>query len=244
MQTRLFNGSWWGKGEPVYITARPSGAAPVGRGVAPASRGGAAPGLSPVNNVRFSNIMIDCEAGMIISGGEDISFDHITMHLHRGPASDAAGGNFDQRSIGTPRATAIVKHDIPAMFCQSVTGVRIQNTNVAWSGANLPDFFTDGIYCDGVANLLIDGFIGRQAQANGGAAISLKNGNNVSLRNCQAAKGTDTFLAMDKCADLRSFFNNDLSDAKQPLAPADAQFKIFSANDLGAGAAAPKAAKP
>jgi hypothetical protein len=212
MQTKLFNGAWWGKGEPIFISA--------------GGRGGT--GTATVSNVRFSNIIAEGEAGILLYGTsagslKDLSFDRVKLRLHGGPASAVVGGNFDLRSAGP-----LVKHDIPAFYCQNVEGLQLRGFEVEWADS-LPDYFSDGIYCEHFSNLTIDGFAGRQANASGaGAAIVLKDGKTVSIRNSEAAPGTGTFLSLDGVSDQRSFLNNDVTNAKEPVRPAQTAFQIIS----------------
>jgi len=233
IQTRLFNGSWWGKAEPIYISAGRGG----GR------RGGA--GTAAVNAVRFSNITIEGEAGVLVNGSalgsiKDLTFDQVRVRLKGGPASPVVGGNFDLRAIGVPVSGAIVKHDIPAFYFNNVEDLKIHGLEVDWADP-LPDFFSGAIYCQNFKDLTIDGFVGRQAPPSVEAAVVLKNGSKVSVRNSQAATGTGTFLSLDGVTDLRSFINNDLSDAKVAISPPKSQFQIFSGNGLGT---VPKQADP
>jgi polygalacturonase len=217
MQTRLFNGSWWGKAEPIYISA--------GRG---GGRGGGA-GTAAVNAVRFSNIVIEGEAGVLVNGStlgsiNDLTFDRVKVRLKGGPASPVVGGNFDLRAIGVPVSGAIVKHDIPALYFHNVEGLKIHGLEVDWADP-LPDFFSEAIYCENFKDLTMDGFVGRQARPSVESAVVLKNGSKVSVRNCQAAPGTSTFLSLAGVTDLRSFVNNDLSDAKVAISPPESQFQ-------------------
>lgn len=221
MQTRLFNGNWWGKGEPIFIM----------------SRAAASSGSAPIDEVRFSNIIAEGEAGIVLYGGgpgsiRNLLFDRVKLRLKRGPGSAVVGGNFDLR--GTSAGVGIVKHDIPAFFCHNVDGLQIRRFEVEWADS-LPEYFTEAIYCEQFTNLTIDGFAGRQARPSAGAAIVLKDGNKVSITNSEAAPNTGTFLSLDGVEDLRSFLNNDLSQATQAISPARSKFKIVSGNGLGGG---------
>jgi Glycosyl hydrolase family 26/Pectate lyase superfamily protein/Glycosyl hydrolases family 28 len=214
IQTRLFNGHWWGKSEPIYISARPNRASPD---------------PSPIRNIRFSNIMADAESGILIYGTEssvirDISFDRITLRLKGGTNSAAIGGNFDLRGLGGGLNLAVFKHDIPGMYCQYVNGLRVRGFVLNWD-ADLPDYFSDGIHCEQFKNVSIDGFIGRQAR-NSGSAIALIHGSHVSIRNCDASEGADTFLSLEDVGDPRLFVDNDLAKARRAIAPPQSGFTM------------------
>jgi hypothetical protein len=196
-------------------------------------------GKPAIKGIRFSNIFAESESGILIYGTEtggiqDLAFDRIKLRIKGGASSDAVGGNFDLRGSGGGLETAIFKHDIPGMYCQYVDGLQIHGFDLEWED-NLPDYFSDGIHCEHFNNLTIDGFKGQQAQKSGGGAkVALRHGSKLSIRNCEVADGTGTFLSLEDVKDQRLFVNNDLSDAKQATEPAKLQFKTSFGNRLPA----------
>ena len=218
IQTRLFNGHWWGKAEPIYLSVSPEA------GVS-----------AQIRNIHFSNIDADAESGIMIYGTTDshlhnISLDDIHLRLHGGANSALVGGNFDLRGLGGGMATAIFKHDIPAVYAQYVDGLQIHDFVLQWE-SNLPDYFSEGIHCEYFADLNIEGFQGGPARnGNSAAAIFLRHGHTVSLRNCGAAPGTGTFLSLADVTDQRLFVNNDVQDAQHPIQPEKTDFKTVSGN--------------
>jgi hypothetical protein len=227
IQTRLFNGSWWGKAEPIYISTGVNG-----------SYGGNTE-TAKVNSVHFSNITIEGDAGILVSGHalgaiKDLTFDRLRIRLKGGPASSTVGGNFDLRATGVPVSGAIVRHDIPALYFRNVEGLAISGLEVEWADP-LPEYFSDAIYCDGFKGVAIDGFVGRQAPTSSAmAALVLRDGSDLSVRNCVASPGTGTFLSMDRVTGLRSFLDNELSNAEIAVRPAQSLFEVSSGNALGA----------
>ncbi|MEJ2009881.1 MAG: glycosyl hydrolase family 28 protein, partial [Acidobacteriota bacterium] len=87
IRTRLITGDWWGNAEPIFIS------------VAAGQKGN---DTGYIESVRFSNIIINSEAGILINGAEDcpirgISLQGIKLHI-AAPAPEIAaevGGNFD-----------------------------------------------------------------------------------------------------------------------------------------------------
>jgi hypothetical protein len=79
----------------------------------------------------------------------------------------------------------------------------------------VPPFFTHAIEGEDFRDVEIQGFEGRQAA---GAAIALRNGSGVTIRDCRAVQGTGTFLEQAGVADQRLFVNNDLSRAAHAFA--------------------------
>jgi hypothetical protein len=217
LETRLTTGHWWGKAEPIYIAISPK-------------HSGANSGY--IRDVLFSNITGETEGGMVIYGSkdspvEDLSFEHIRLRI-RAPEkwiADAAGGNFDLRWTATSLQNAIFKHDIPGMYCRFVQGVRIRDLELAWD-EGLPDYFSSGVECEDFRNLEIEHFLGKQAKSGGhGAAIVLRNGSGVSIRDSVALPGTASFLALSNVEDLRMLVGNDFGDAKEFSVPANVRFQ-------------------
>lgn len=225
IQTKLFTGQWWGKGEPVYLCVMPHTVYIKNSN-------------TWIKNLRFSNIIAEAENSILIYGTEnniikEISFDNIKLKLKGGIHSDAMGGNFDLRGLGAGVELAIFKHDIPGIYSQYVDGLKIHGFELQWADS-LPGYFSDGIYCEHFNNLNIDGFKGRQAQITGtGAAINLKQGTGVSVSNCEAATGTGTFLSLQDVSEQHLFINNNLENAKQAFDPSKPQFKVMSGIDMG-----------
>ena len=212
IQTQLSTGYWWGKGEPIHISALPR---------ADGTSSGA------VRNVRFSNILADSESGIVLYGTKeivirDVEFDRVKVKVRAGPLTASLGGNFDLRGANQPELR-IFKHDIPGIYCGYVDGLKIRNLEVEW-GDKLPEFFSQGIECENFQDLEVEGYHARQSQTDGkGSAISLSNGSGVVIRNSVAAEGTETFLTHTGITGGIILVNNDLSRAKVAISPAKAE---------------------
>jgi hypothetical protein len=217
IQTRLHTGHWWGHAEPIQVSAVPN---------APDIKK-----LGEIKNVRFSNIIAESESGIVVWGSKnsiikDLLFDNVKVKIKNGPLSTSYGGNFDLRTNGD-LATAQFKHDIPAIYCTNVAGLKISGFETEWD-EGLPDFFSNSIWCENSSDVEIDGFIGRQAHlGDSRAAIVLDEVNGATIRNCRAAEGTGVFLQAVDVNDGRLFVNNDLSKAQQTSESAESVFREF-----------------
>jgi hypothetical protein len=171
------------------------------------------------------------ESGIVVYGQketilQDLSFDNIHLTLIPSPLEATYGGNFDLRPT-MDKAAAIFKHDIPGIFLRYVKGVRIQNLDLDWQEP-LADSWSHGIEAEEFDGLVIDGFKGKQgSKTNSGAAVALTRGRDVSIRNCQAQAGTNTFLLLSDVSDQRLLVNNDLSKAKKVSQPAKTSFSSY-----------------
>lgn len=222
MQTHQFTGDWWGKAEPIYVVVRLE--QPFN-------------GRTLIKDIRFTNITANAEDGIIIYGTRDnviknITLDHIRLKIKGGAHADAVGGNFDLRGLGANPALSLFKHDIPGIYAQYVDGLHIDDFKLEWADS-LPPYFSNGIYCEHFKDIRIDGFSGRQAQLHGSkATITLEHGEDVSIMNSSAPKGTGTFLYLKDVKDRRQFLGNDLRDARRPSEPSGAGFMAMSGNLL------------
>ncbi len=217
IQTRLHTGHWWGHGEPIQVSALAND-----KNVKK---------LGQIKNVRFSNIIAESESGIVVWGSKDsiikdLLFDDVKVKIKNGPLSSSYGGNFDLRT-SADLATAQFKHDIPAIYCSNVAGLKIRGFETEWDDG-LPDFFNNSIWCENVSDVEIDGFVGRQAHlGDSRAAIVLDKVNGMTIRNCRAAEGTGVFLQTADVNDGRLFVNNDLSKARQTSESAESVFREF-----------------
>lgn len=156
IETRLKHGHWWGKGEPIYIASsiRP------GDPAAEAQRGQGASGTQPANtpapafieamgmastvggvveNIRFSDILADADAGILLEATQpgavrDITLRNVSLRMHA-PTPELAeseGGNFDQRWTANTVADGIVRHDIPAVYAHNIDTLTVDGLDVSW----------------------------------------------------------------------------------------------------------------
>lgn len=151
IHTRLYSGHWWGKGEPIHVSAiQQNPAVPVGR----------------IRRVSFSNILAESEGGVVIYGTPESPVEDLTMHNLRlkvsaGPLALDWGGNFDLRPSALA-AEQLFEHDIPAVFIRHATGLRLQDLDVTWA-QDLPPFYTVALELEDSRGLL-RGFTGRAAR--------------------------------------------------------------------------------
>jgi polygalacturonase len=209
IESQLFTGHWWGKAEPIHVSAIPmeSGVSQLGR----------------IKDVRFRNILAQSESGIVVYGCQQsviqgLSFRDVKVRIRNSPLHQSYGGNFDLRASSDP-ATALFAHDIPAMYCHYVDGLEIHGMEVEWA-AGLPKFFTHALQVENFSNLEIEGLRAGPAHEEGGnAAIALSKGSGISIRNCQAGTGTGVFLAHSEVQGAGVFANNDLSLAARAIEP-------------------------
>ncbi len=199
IDTRLFAGVWWGKAEPIHVSAVPQ------RGTKKTGR---------IRDISFNDISVThAESGVIVYGLdssstiEDISFRNIRLTIGRGANSETFGGNMDMRPAADLKI-ALAKQDISAFYFHHVKNLLLENVEVNWENA-VPTYFSGALTMDNFSAVKINRFTGRQAGKNGNT-MEFTNGRNLSISNCTAAPGADLFLYSKSVTDFKYFINNDL----------------------------------
>lgn len=146
VETRLFHDDWWGKAEPIYVTAFPrEKGKPIG----------------VIRNVRFSNIVCRGESGAFISGSpaslpEDVVLDNVRIEIDK--TSKHQGGLYDRR----PGVAGIIAHPTAGVYLQHAVRPLLRNVEVVW-GKNRPAYFGHALEAHGVAGLRVENFAGEAA---------------------------------------------------------------------------------
>lgn len=166
IETKLLNGQWWGHGEPIHLSC-------ISR--FPGRKAG------QIKNVQFNNINAIGEQGILVFGLkesslENIRFSNVQLHMRKGKETLTYGGNIDLRPA-SPIGMQIFEHDIPGIYAQHVNGLEVKEFKLSW-GNDLPAFFTHGIECVNVNNLVIDDFAGN-ANPNSPAGKKIKLENSI-----------------------------------------------------------------
>jgi polygalacturonase len=215
METRLMTGHWWGKGEPIQVSALPWATNHH---------------IGHIRNVRFRNILAESESGIIVYGCEqsviqDLSFQEVKVRIKNSSLQQSYGGNFDLRG-GRDAAEMLFAHDIPAFYCRYAEGVKVHSFEVEWS-EGLPSFFTHAIQLESARDIDIDSFRGGPAHKDGvHAAIALSKVGKISIRNSTASKGTGAFVSFAEVTDGGLFTDNDLAEARKVSEPGDLPFQV------------------
>ncbi|MDB6095509.1 MAG: hypothetical protein JWM32_3071 [Verrucomicrobia bacterium] len=194
IQTRLYKGKWWGKGEPIHVSIVPASfsKAPMGR----------------IRNVGFSHLVIEGEQGIVVVGEpanpvENLTFENVRLRLRTGPLQASFGGNYDLRPAADERRQ-VFAHAIAGLHADHVRNLAVRGLDLE-GDEGLPDFFRDGIHVENFEEVTIDGFRDRVERSPGlgrGSSIRLERGRGASLRHASAL-GTSPLLvalAVEKIA--------------------------------------------
>ena len=186
IETRLYNGHWWGHGEPIHLSC--------------ASR---FPGhdAGQIRNVSFSNIRATGEQGILVFGREksrieNISFNNVSLYIRNGRETLSYGGNFDLRPAAE-KPMQIFEHDIPGIFAQYVSNLTVDGFHLTWDQA-LPDFFTNALEINNFDSVQIINMNGAYApNSKDRSDIRLSDGRGFRIINC-ISSGKDPVISKNK----------------------------------------------
>jgi polygalacturonase len=171
IQTRIFSGDWWGKGEPIHISAISQDSTKK---------------AGKISDINFSNITADAETGIIFwsdadSLMEDIRLNNVSLRIKNSSIADTYGGNIDLRPAARKK-DKVFQHDIPGIYCYNFKNLVIKNTQVSWKDS-MAGYFTHALQLENINGADIENFSGESAKGNLPVkGIDLKNTRNVRIR--------------------------------------------------------------
>lgn len=146
VETRIFDDRWWGRGEPIYVSAMPWHDE-----------------VGTVRNIRFVNILARGENGVYIEGLhtgliEGVVLENVKVEIV--PALDQPGGQYDRRPYSGD--SKIYEHATAGFFVMNASDVAIRNCQVVWS-KDRRAYFGHGLETINVPGLHVEGFRGDSA---------------------------------------------------------------------------------
>lgn len=146
VETQIFDEAWWGRGEPIYISAMPWHDE-----------------VGIIRNVRFVNILARGENGVYIDALHPGLIDGILLENVRVEVDqwgDERGGRHDRRPY--TGGEEIVEHATAAFYIANAANITVRNCDAVW-GANRQEYFGAALETAHVEGLTVDGFIGESA---------------------------------------------------------------------------------
>ncbi|MFT4156102.1 glycoside hydrolase family 28 protein [Parafilimonas sp.] len=162
IESHLFSDVWWGKAEPIYVTAYRRASLnnkDAGRRFPPGATEGK---VGVVKNITFSNIKCFSENGVYISGElkdkvDNIIFDNVDVFISKTTA--LPGGMYDRRPS---QAEGFVKGRTSGFFFDTAGEIMVRNCSVKW-GDNPPAYFAHALESSNVDKLGLMNFTGDSA---------------------------------------------------------------------------------
>lgn len=162
IESHLFSDVWWGKAEPIYITAYRRAKGNNKDANWRFAKGQTEGSVGQVKNIRFTNIQCSSENGVYVSGESadkisNIYFDNVDVFIDKTTA--IPGGMYDRRPS---EVEGMVKGRTSGFYFDKATGIKVRNSSVQW-GTNRPEYFAHAIETHEVAGFRTTGFTGLSA---------------------------------------------------------------------------------
>ncbi|WP_207535935.1 glycoside hydrolase family 28 protein [Desertivirga arenae] len=152
IDSHLFSDVWWGKAEPIYVTAfrRANGNHKDANWRFP--KGKTEGSVGNVSRIYFSNIKGVSENGIYVGAESsdkisDIVFDQVDLHINK--TTDIKGGVYDRRPS---KVEGLLMGSTSGFYLDNASNITIRNSSVKW-GENKPEYFKHVLESHGVNNL-------------------------------------------------------------------------------------------
>ena len=170
IESHLFSDVWWGKAEPIYVTAyrRANGNNKDANWRFP--KGQTEGSVGRVSHIYFSNIKGDSENGVYVGAESadkvtDIVFDQVDLRITK--TTGIPGGVYDRRPA---KVNGLLAVGTSGFYLDKATRVTIRNSSVTW-GDNKPDYFMHVVESHAVTQLKLFNVDGESAFPNKVEAI-------------------------------------------------------------------------
>ncbi|MCD8044032.1 MAG: glycosyl hydrolase family 28 protein [Tannerellaceae bacterium] len=140
IDSKFFSDVWWGKAEPIYVTAYPRRAGDHKDAGWRFPKGATKGEVGAVTNIYFTNIKCESENGVFIGGDtkdkiRNIVFDQVDLHIFR--RTDYPGAIYDKRPCD---GDLFVEGITAGFYIDTASGITIRNSSVRW-GTPIPSYF-------------------------------------------------------------------------------------------------------
>lgn len=142
---KFYSNVWWGKAEPIYVTAYTRKAGDHKDAGWRFPKGMADYRVGVVSNIFFSNIKCESENGVFVGGDapdriQHVYFDQVDLAIFK--RTDFEGGIYDKRPCN---GDEFVKGKTYGFYVDNALNVTIRNSSVRW-GDTRPSYFADALF--------------------------------------------------------------------------------------------------
>jgi len=153
IEGRLFDDVWWGKAEPISITAYRRTSSDARDARLRFAKGQVDSKVGIIRNIRFNNIICKSENGVFLSGEENkimnILFENISLEIDK--TTQFMGAQYDKRPCA---GEGIIKERTSGFYLRNAHNVTLRNCRIIW-GNNKPDYFGYALASKNVTDLKI-----------------------------------------------------------------------------------------
>jgi polygalacturonase len=161
VEGRLFDDVWWGKAEPIYVTAYKRKSSKDKDANLRFAEGQTEGRVGIVRNIKFKNINCKSENGVFV-GGEigkinDVQFNDVHVEIEK--STKYTGGYYDLRPSDKE---GLFKAGTYGFYLTDADSVSIKNCSVKW-GRNKEPYFSNALFAKNINSLQIEKFEGESA---------------------------------------------------------------------------------
>jgi polygalacturonase len=163
IEGRLFTDVWWGKAEPIYVTAFRRAKINHKDANWRFPKGATEGRVGKVQNIYFNNIKCNSENGVFVSAESADKIDNIVFEgvdLMIDKKTELAGGVYDRRPANID---GFVKGVTAGFYLDKASNIQIKNSSVSW-GATKPSYFKHALESYSVNGLQLFNLTGKAAQ--------------------------------------------------------------------------------
>jgi polygalacturonase len=162
IESRLFSDVWWGKAEPIYVTAYRRASIDHKDANWRFPEGATEGTVGVVRNIHFSNIICRSENGIYVSAEtpdkiSGVSFDRVQVHVAK--STSIIGGKYDRRPSAVE---GFVNGTTSAFYIDGASNVSIKNCTIGW-GPVIPAYYAFGVEYSRSPGIEISGIKGTSA---------------------------------------------------------------------------------
>ena len=163
VEGRLFDDVWWGKAEPIYITAYKRKASKDKDSNLRFAKGQTVGRVGHVKDIVFSNIICRSENGIFIGGEEgkvgNIRLNNVQVTIEK--TTQYTGGIYDLRPSDT---IGLLETGTAGIYIDTVKNIIINDCSLKW-GENIAPYYNKAAVIKNSNDIRIENFIGNAADS-------------------------------------------------------------------------------
>jgi len=158
VEGRLFDDVWWGKAEPIYVTAFKRKANNDKDSNVRFAKRQTQGKVGRVKDIRFSNINCKSENGVFVGGEKDkisgVQFLNVNLEIEKKTSYE--GGIYDLRPSDT---IGLLKTKTAGFYIDSAKNISMKECSLKW-GMNKATYYDKAVFAKDAENLSIENFEG------------------------------------------------------------------------------------
>ena len=162
VEGRLFDNVWWGKAEPIYVTAYKRQTSNNKDSNLRFAKGQIIGKVGYVKDILFSNIKCNSENGIFVGGEEskisNVKFINVNLEINKKTIYE--GGIYDLRPSDT---VGLLETETAGFYIDCAEDISIKECSLNW-GKNKEPYFNKAVFAKNTKGISIENFSGQSAR--------------------------------------------------------------------------------